>query len=198
MIVAGASLLASPSFGGWRHAGGRQLSSCTVGIVGCGCVGQQVARLCRAFGTTVLAHDIRAFDAFYRDTGVMPVTLDILIQQSDIVTIHVPLDASTRGLIDARAFGLMKPDALLVNTARGGIVDEHALKGALAEQRLGGAAFDVFQVEPPVDLELLRLPNFIGTPHIGGATREASRAMGRAAIEGLDGGPGSIDLTSNT
>jgi phosphoglycerate dehydrogenase-like enzyme len=194
-VVPLASALAA---GGWRRAGGRQLSSCTVGIVGCGCVGQQVARLCRAFGATVLAHDIRGYDAFYRDTGVTPVTLDLLLQQSDIVTIHVPLDASTRGLIDARAFGLMKPDALLVNTARGGIVDEHALKRALVEQRLGGAAFDVFQVEPPVDLELLRLPGFIGTPHIGGGTREAALAMGRAAIVGLEGGPGSIDLTSNT
>jgi len=105
---------------------------------------------------------------------------------------------STRGLINARAFSLMKPDAFLVNTARGGIVDEQALKRALVAQGLGGAAFDVFAVEPPVDPELLRLPGFIGTPHIGGGTVEAALAMGRAAISGLEGGPGSIDLTSNT
>ena len=184
--------------GGWRRGGGRQLSSCTIGVVGCGCVGQQVARLCRAFGATVLAHDTRAYDAFYRDTGVTPVALDVLLQQSDIVTIHVPLDATTRGLIDAQALGLMKSDAFLINTARGGIVDEEAVKRALIEERLGGAAFDVFAVEPPVDRELLRLPGFIGTPHIGGGTREAALAMGRAAIQGLEGGPGSIDLTSNT
>jgi phosphoglycerate dehydrogenase-like enzyme len=182
--------------GGWRHAGGRQLSSSTVGILGCGHVGQQVARLCRAFGATVVAHDIRAYDAFYRETGVTPVPLDALLQQSDIVTIHVPLDASTRGLVGARALARMKPGALLVNTARGGIVDEQALKDALAGQRLGGAAFDVFAVEPPVDGELLRLPTFFGTPHIGGGTREAVLAMGRAAISGLEGGHGSMDLTS--
>jgi len=148
-------------------------------------------------GAQVVAHDIRTYDEFYRDAGVMPTTLDGLLQQSDIVTIHLPLDASTRGLIDAHALALMKPDALLVNTARGGIVDEQALKQALLERRLGGAAFDVFAVEPPLDRELLLLPNFIGTPHIGGGTREAVLAMGRAAIAGLEGGSGSLDLTSN-
>ena len=182
--------------GGWRHPGGRQISSSTVGIVGCGHVGQQVARLARAFGATVIAHDIRAYDDFYRETGVTPATLDALLAQSDIVTIHVPLDPSTRGLIDARALARMKPDAFLVNTARGGIVDERALKQALIEGRLGGAAFDVFAVEPPVDRELLMLPTFVGTPHIGGGTREAVLAMGRAAIAGLEGGYGSLDLTS--
>ena len=183
--------------GGWRHPGGRQLSSSTVGVVGCGHVGQQVARLCRAFGATVVAHDIRAYDDFYRDAGVTPVPLDTLLQQSDIATLHVPLDASTRGLIGARALGLMRRDALLINTARGGIVDEQALKEALVGNRLGGAAFDVFGVEPPDDRELLLLPNFIGTPHIGGGTREAVLAMGRAAIDGLASGFASIDLTSN-
>ena len=171
--------------GGWRHSGGRQLSSSTVGLVGCGHVGQQVARLCRAFGATVVAHDIRDYGDFYRQTGVTPVPLDALLRQSDILSIHVPLDTSTRGLIDARAIGLMKPDAFLINTARGGIVDEQALKQALAGGRLGGAAFDVFAIEPPVDRELLLIPTFLGTPHIGGGTREAVLAMGRAAISGL-------------
>jgi phosphoglycerate dehydrogenase-like enzyme len=184
--------------GGWRHPGGRQISSSTVGIVGCGHVGKQVALICRAFGATVIAHDLRAYDDFYREAGVSPVTLDALLAESDIVTLHVPLDASTRGLIDARALALMKPDAFLVNTARGGIVDEGALKMALVDGRLGGAAFDVFAIEPPLDRELLRLSNFVGTPHIGGGTREAVLAMGRAAMEGLENGPGSLDLTSNT
>jgi phosphoglycerate dehydrogenase-like enzyme len=184
--------------GEWRHPGGRQISSSTVGIVGCGSVGQQVARIARALGATVLAYDIQAYDDFYRDAGVLPVTLDALLERSDIVTLHVPLDASTRGLIGARSFSLMRRDAFLVNTARGGLVDEQALKCALVEQRLAGAAFDVFAVEPPVDGELLRLPNFVGTPHIGGGTREAVLAMGRAAIDGLAGGPTSVQLTSNT
>jgi len=191
------SLAQDLAAGRWHHPGGRQISSSTVGVVGCGHVGRQVARICRAMGAQVLANDIRTDDDFYRDAGVTPTTLDALLQQSDIVTIHVPLDASTRGLIDARALALMKPDALLINTARGGIVDEQALKQALLERRLGGAAFDVFAVEPPLDHELLLLPNFIGTPHIGGGTREAALAMGRAAMAGLEGGTGSVDLTSN-
>jgi phosphoglycerate dehydrogenase-like enzyme len=171
--------------GGWGHPGGRQLSSATVGVVGCGHVGQEVARLCRAFGARVIAHDIRTYDDFYREHGVSPVALDALLQQADIVTIHVPLDAATRGLIDARALGLMKPTAFLINTARGGIVDEQALKESLIAHRLAGAACDVFAVEPPIDRELLLLPHFVGTPHIGGGTQEAVLAMGRAAIQGL-------------
>jgi len=138
-----------------------------------------------------------AYDAFYEEHGVTPLPLGVLLERSDIVTLHVPLDPSTRGLIDARAIGRMQADAFLVNTARGGIVDEQALKQALLERRLGGAAFDVFAVEPPLDHELLLLPNFIGTPHIGGGTREAALAMGRAAMAGLEGGTGSVDLTSN-
>ena len=175
--------------GAWQHRGGRQLSSSTVGIVGCGHVGQEVARILRAFGTTVVANDVRSYADFYQRFGVTQVTLDALLECSDIVTLHVPLDASTRGLIDARALRRMKPDAFLVNTARGGIVDEQALKEALRERRLSGAAFDVFGLEPPPDRELLQLPTFIGTPHIGGGTREAVLAMGRAAIAGLEGCP---------
>jgi phosphoglycerate dehydrogenase-like enzyme len=172
--------------GGWTHPGGRQLSSACVGIVGCGHVGQEVGRLCRAFGATVLAHDIRSYDAFYKAHGIEPVTLDALLAAADLVTLHVPLDRSTRGLIGTRELALMKPDAHLINTARGGIVDEAALTEALASKRLAGAAFDVFGEEPPTNADLLSLPNFIGTPHIGGGTAEAVLAMGRAAIDGLD------------
>jgi phosphoglycerate dehydrogenase-like enzyme len=172
--------------GGWSRPGGRQLSSATVGIVGCGNVGQQVARLCGAFGARLLTHDIRAYDDFYRANRVTPMPLDLLLEQSDIVTMHVPLDASTRGLIGHDELGRMKPSAFLVNTARGGIVDEPALKAALVEGRLAGAALDVYAIEPPIDRDLLRLPNFLGTPHIGGSTEEAVLAMGRAAIDGLD------------
>ena len=183
--------------GRWRQPGGRQLSSAVVGILGCGAVGQTVARLCRAFGAAVLAHDIRAYDDFYKDTGVDPVGLDTLLTESDIVSIHLPLDASTRGLMDSRALARMKATAFLVNTARGGIVDEAALEAALRAHRLAGAAMDVFAVEPPADAALLKLPNVIATPHIGASTAEAALAMGRAAIAGLEGGGESVDLTSN-
>jgi D-3-phosphoglycerate dehydrogenase len=180
----------------WRQPGGRQLSSAVVGIIGCGHVGRQVAQLCRAFGAAVLAHDIRSYDEFYRQHEVAPVPLPDLLAQSDIVTVHVPLDSSTRGLIGAHEIARMKPTAFLINTARGGIVDEGALKAALLRRQLAGAAFDVFTTEPPVDAELLSLPAFLGTPHIGASTNEAALAMGRAAIAGLDEGSGSIDLTA--
>jgi phosphoglycerate dehydrogenase-like enzyme len=174
--------------------GARQLSSAVVGIVGCGHVGQQVARLCRAFGATVLAHDIRAYDDFYREHDVRPTSFSALLEQSDIVTLHVPLDSSTRGLVGAQELAAMKPGAYLVNTARGGIVDEAAVAAALVEGRLAGAAFDVFTTEPPVNRALLQAPNFIGTPHIGAATHEAVLAMGRAAIAGLDEDSESVEM----
>lgn len=183
--------------GVWGHGGGRQLSSATIGIVGCGHVGKTVARLCRAFGSRVLAHDIVDYADFYREHGVEPVALDTLLRGADIVTIHTPLDASTRGLIGTRALALMKPTAFLINNARGGIVDEIALTEALVNQRIAGAAADVFAIEPPVDRALLQLPTFIGTPHVGASTEEAVLAMGRAAISGLAGEPGVVDLTSN-
>ena len=181
--------------GRWRQPVGRQLSSAVVGIVGCGHVGKQVARLCLAFGATVLAHDIVSYDEFYGESGVRPVAFADLLRASDIVTVHVPLDASTRGLIGAGELALMKPSAFLINTARGGLLDETAVKAALVAHRLAGAAFDVFATEPPADLELLSLPTFMATPHIGGSTEESVLAMGRAAIVGLEGGEGSIDLT---
>ena len=172
--------------GRWPRGGGRQLSSATVGILGCGYVGKTVARLCLAFGARVLAHDIVSYDGFYEETGVIPVTLDQLLRDSDFVTVHVPLDGSTRHLVGARELGLMKPSAFLVNTARGGIVDEEALTRTLADHKIAGAAADVFSIEPPTSTELFSLPNFVATPHIGASTEEAVLAMGRAAIAGLD------------
>lgn len=172
--------------GTWKNRTGRCLTGRTVGIVGCGHIGKDVATLLCAFDCRVIAHDIQDFPEFYAAHGVTPVGLEELLQRSDVVTLHVPLTDRTRGILDARRLSLMKPDAILVNTARGGLVDETALKKALAERRLAGAAFDVFASEPPEDLELVQLPNFLVTPHIGGSSEEAILAMGRAAIEGLD------------
>lgn len=172
--------------GGWRQPVGRQVSSATVGVVGCGHVGRRVAEICGALGSTVIAHDIVSDEEFYRAQGIRAVPLEALLRESDIVTVHVPLDASTRGMIGAREIAAMKPTAFLINTARGGIVDEGAVKLALIEGRLGGAAFDVYAAEPPPDRELLLLPNVVATPHIGASTEESVLAMGRAAIEGLE------------
>ena len=180
--LAGAELRA----GTWKNRQGRQLTERIVGIIGCGSIGKDLTGVLRAFGCSVLANDILKFPEFYAAHQVEPVGLEELLRRADIVTLHVPLDDSTRGMLSAERLAMMKPDALLINTARGGLVDEAALKKMLVEGRLAGAAFDVFTTEPPDDPELLRLPNFLGTPHIGGSSDEAVLAMGRAAIAGLD------------
>ena len=170
----------------WQQHKGMELSSKTVGIIGCGRVGQDVARLLVAFGCRVLAHDIVDYPNFYSERGIDAVDLDTLLAKADIVTLPTPLDATTRNIMSAARLGQMKPDAILINAARGGLVDEAALYAALSEGRLAAAAFDVFAVEPPEDNRLLELPNFLATPHIGGSSEEAVLAMGRAAIDGLD------------
>lgn len=172
--------------GGWRQLMGRHLSGRVVGIVGCGHVGKEVAILMKAFGCSVLAHDIRVFPEFYASHGIEAVALEPLLARADVVTLHLPFDDSTRDILSAQRLALMRSDAILINAARGGLVDETALKHMLRDGRLAGAAFDVFREEPPQDMELLRLPNFLATPHIGGSAEEAVLAMGRAAIEGLE------------
>jgi D-3-phosphoglycerate dehydrogenase len=172
--------------GTWRQTVGGNLSGRTVGIVGCGHIGKDLVGLLKAFGCSILANDILAFTDFYAAHGVEAVGLETLLRRSDVVTLHLPLNDSTRGLLDAGRLAMLKPTAVLINTARGGLVDESALKQMLRERRLAAAAFDVFASEPPTDQELLALPNFLATPHIGGSAHEAMIAMGRAAIEGLD------------
>jgi D-3-phosphoglycerate dehydrogenase len=172
--------------GGWRQHVGRQLSQRTVGIVGCGHVGKDLGILLRAFGCRVLAHDILDFPDYYTEHGIEPVGLDELLKESDIVTLHLPLDDTTRDILSAQRLAQMKPGAILINAARGGLIDEAALYSALTEDRLGAAALDVFANEPPDDHALLELPNVIVTPHLGGSAEEAILAMGRAAISGLD------------
>jgi len=172
--------------GQWNLRPGRQLSDRTVGIIGCGHVGKDLAILLKAFGCRVLAHDILDFHEFYEAHGVEACGLDELLTAADIVTLHLPLDASTRNFMSAERLALMRSDALLINAARGGLVDEPALKGMLRDGRLAGAALDVFATEPPEDPELLNLQNFLAVPHIGGSTDEGILAMGRAAISGLE------------
>lgn len=172
--------------GTWRQHVGGLLSGRTVGIVGCGFIGKDLVELLQPWGCTILANDILDFPDFYARYGVESVELDELLRRSDVVTLHVPLDESTRNMITAERLGSMKPTAILINAARGGLVDEGALKAMLIEKRIAAAAFDVFAVEPPNDAELLALPNFLVTPHIGGSAEEAILAMGRAAIDGLD------------
>lgn len=172
--------------GTWRQHVGGELSGRTVGIIGCGHVGKDLVAMLKPFDCPILVHDIRDYPDFYKAHGIRPVSMEELLAQSDLVTLHVPLDESTRNILNEQRLALMKPSAVLLNAARGGLVDEAALKRMLQEKKLAAAAFDVFAVEPPVDTELLSLPNFLATPHIGGSAEEAILAMGRAAIDGLD------------
>jgi len=165
---------------------GRQLTGRVVGIVGCGFVGKDLVSLLAPFGCRVLAHDIRDYAEFYAAHGVEAVSLDRLLSEADVVTLHVPLDDSTRGMIGAPQMARMQKGACLINAARGGLVDEAALMDALSSGHLDGAACDVFELEPDANPDLLALPAFLGTPHIGGSTAEAQLAMGRAAIAGLE------------
>jgi phosphoglycerate dehydrogenase-like enzyme len=172
--------------GTWRQHVGRLLTNRLVGIIGCGNIGKDLVKLLQPFGCNIIVHDIRRYDDFYEEYQLEPVTLEDLLKKSDLVTLHVPLDASTRFLISEERLASMKPTAILINAARGGLVDEVALKNALVNKRLAAAAFDVFVEEPPNDSELLNLPNFLATPHIGGSAEEAILAMGKSAIDGLE------------
>ena len=171
--------------GKWIQKTGTQLSGKVVGILGCGNVGKDLVKLLKPFECRLLANDIVDNSLFYSEYGVEEATLDTLITQCDIISIHVPCDKSTKNILNVERLNRMKPGAILVNTARGNLVDEVALKSCLMAGHLGGAAFDVFAIEPPTDIELISLPNFLTTPHIGGSSAEAILAMGRVAIEGL-------------
>jgi len=172
--------------GKWQQVRGRQLSNATVGVIGCGHVGKDVIRLARPLGCRILVYDIRHYEDFYRQYDVVPVSLETLLAEADVVTLHVPLNATTRNILDEKRIALLRPTAVVINTARGGLVDEDALGRALLEGKLFGAACDVFEDEPPAKTPLLTAPNVIATTHIGGSTEEAQEAMGRAAISGLD------------
>jgi phosphoglycerate dehydrogenase-like enzyme len=172
--------------GGWTQLLGRQLTGRTVGVIGFGAVGSEVARLLAPFHCRILANDIRDREDVARVLGVAMTPLDALLSQAEIVTLHVPLTEKTRHMIGAEALARMRPDAIVVNTARGGVIDEAALADALEAGRLAAAAIDVLEKEPPVDRRLIGLRNVIVTPHIGGSSEEAVLAMGRAAMDGLE------------
>jgi D-3-phosphoglycerate dehydrogenase len=165
---------ASMAAGRWEKSklSGHEVRGKTLGVVGLGNVGRRVGRYGLAFGCHVLAYDplVAVNEALPEAKAA---GLDELLAESDIVTLHVPLQAETRGLLDEARLAKMKPGAFLLNCARGGIVDEAALERALTDGRLAGAGLDVFETEPPGDRSLLRLPQVVATPHIGASTAEA-------------------------
>jgi D-3-phosphoglycerate dehydrogenase len=177
--------------GGWNRTGAhtpRQLAGMTVGLIGYGNIGRRVGARLRGFDVELLVHD----PFFDSSGGGESVPIDELLRRGQVVSLHCPLTAATRHLIDDRALGLMRPDAILVNTSRGGVVDEQALIDALRAGRIAGAALDVFDAEPPRDSPLLTMPNVVVSPHNAGLSTvsiaEMSRRASQGVIEALDGG----------
>jgi (S)-sulfolactate dehydrogenase len=159
---------------------GREVAGKTLGLVGCGHIGQLTARLAQAIGMHVIAYDpLMAVDGTsLGPSGVKRVDLDTLVRDADVISLHVPLLDSTRGLFGVQRLGQMKPGAVLINTARGGIVDEAALAAALKSGQLGGAAIDVFDTEPqPAGAHWQGCPNLLLTPHIAGVTTESNERV---------------------
>lgn len=171
--------------GDWNKSGGVNLSGKTVGIIGLGHIGKELVRMLAPFGCEILANDIISQPDFCHDHGVREVSKEELIRRAQIITIHTPLTDLTRNLFNADTFAQMRPDAVLINTARGGLVDEEALYQALLNQQIAAAASDVYLVEPPPTEGLISLNNFFCTPHIGGNSQESVYAMGHSAIEHL-------------
>lgn len=170
--------------GQWRNQGGLQLSHKTIGIIGAGNVGQDLMSLLAPFQCKILFYDLIKMPQLENEK-IIQVELDVLLKQSDIVTVHIPYQESNHFFINKEKLGKMKPQALFINTSRGGIVDEDALYDQLVDGKLAGAAMDVYITEPAINHKLFSLPDFIGTPHVGGSSEEAILAMGRAAISNL-------------
>jgi phosphoglycerate dehydrogenase-like enzyme len=172
--------------GGWQVGLGRELGGATLGVVGLGRLGSLVAGYGRAFGMRVVAWSQNLTPERAAECGAEAVDKETLFREADFVTLHLKLSERSRGLVDAKALGLMKPDAWIVNTSRGPIVDREALLATLKEKRIGGAALDVFDEEPlPAEDLLRRLDNVVATPHVGYVTRENYRQMYRTTAENI-------------
>ena len=171
--------------GNWNKSGGVQLSSKTVGIIGLGNIGKDLVTLLKPFGCKILVNDIIEQSKYYEKNSLIETTKDDIFKNADIITIHTPLTAEVKYLINKDTLSMMKPNAIVINTARGGIVNQDDLKWALKNKIIAGAAIDAYEIEPPEDKELISLPNLISTPHIGGNAEEAVKAMGLAAINNI-------------
>ncbi len=176
---------ASLAAGKWERKSfmGRQVTGKILGVIGLGRIGSEVARRARGLEMTVQAYDPFVSEDYGAGFGVTLVDMETLLRTSDYVTLHASLTEQTRGIIGATELALMKPTACLINCARGGLVDEAALKRALESGQLGGAALDVFSKEPPDDFSLAQLPNVVATPHLAASTQEAQEVVAVEAAE---------------
>ena len=171
--------------GVWQKDGGTQLSGKTVGIIGVGHIGKDLISLLKPFNCNIIVNDVINQDEYYKKNNLKEVSKEELYKTADIITIHTPLDGSTKYMINREVLKMMKNTAFVINSARGGIVNQNDLKWALQNKIIAGAALDPYETEPPEDKELISLSNLINTPHIGGNAQEAVEAMGLAAIENI-------------
>ncbi len=171
--------------GVWNKSGGTQISGKTIGIIGVGNIGKDLVELLKPFNCKILVNDIIDQSDYYNKNGLIETTKEEIFKNADIISIHTPLTEELKGLINKNTLSMMKPTAILINTARGGLVVQDDLKWALKNKIIAGAALDAYEVEPPTDQEFIDIPNLIATPHIGGNAKEAVKAMGIAAIENL-------------
>jgi len=165
--------------GEWERFVGHELGAMTVGVIGTGRIGVEVIKRLRGFGAEVLSYDVVQHPELVSEYGVCYVSLEELLQQSDIVTLHVPLIEQTKGMIGARELSCMKDSAYLINAARGELVDEDALHKSLKARRIAGVALDVYATEPPQASPLIKLDKVLATPHIAAYTYEAMELMDR-------------------
>ena len=188
-LAEGEKLVRSGEWRGWSPGGmlGHRIGGKTLGIVGMGRIGQAVAMRARAFGLAIRYHNRRRLPALVEAQlgATFHADLDEMLRQADIVTIHTPLNADSRMLIDRRRLELLRPHVFLINASRGGIVDEEALVDVLEAGRLAGAGLDVWEHEPQIDPRLLALPNVVMTPHMGSATYEGRVASGEKVIQNV-------------
>lgn len=165
---------------------GTELSGKYLGIVGVGNIGRNVGRIARALRMNIIGYDIYPISREYiNEVGMINADLNTLVESSDFITIHVPLSSDTYHLFDGNLLSRMKKSSYLINTSRGGIVDETALYDLLKDQKIAGAGLDVFEVEPTVDKKFLEMPNVLCTPHIGAQTKEAQELAARVIAEKL-------------
>ena len=172
--------------GNWlkKEMMGSELKGKYLGIIGLGNIGKRLGRLARALNMNIIGYDTVPIDEeFSKEVGLMKSDLDTLLASSDYVSLHVPLLDSTKHMINAEKLGLMKKTAHIVNTSRGGVIDEEALYNALKDGNLESAALDVFEVEPATGNKLTNLPNFVATPHIGAQTKEAQSLAANVIAE---------------
>ena len=162
--------------GNWikKELAGSELKGKYLGIIGLGNIGKRLGRLTRALNMNIIGYDVVPIDEeFSKEVGLMKADLDTLLSSADYVSLHVPLLDSTHHMINAEKLKLMKNTARIINTSRGGVIDEEALYNSLKEGNIAGAALDVFEVEPATENKLTTLPNFVATPHMGAQTKEA-------------------------